>query len=207
MQKITALLYHVATIASLCHVTTEMSQFVILNGRRCDNTSRLLLPAFDTRHVLSCIATCRATTDCNSINFAPNAAGGLCELLQTSDFSQLNPDTEWNFYSTNLNSSTGIKPSALLILKLYTVTDAGRRGRDFIPIPPLLLQTHCCVHDVWILLHTNCQVQLKRYRVFLASFFPARYFLKKNIYLTFHTCLKQGQPNFHQLNLLFNFDG
>ena len=109
MSKFTALVYCAATLSSLCHVSLGMSQFAILNGRRCDNTERMLSPASDTRHVLSCIASCRATTDCNSVNFSPNAAAGSCETLQTSeqDSNELAPDNDWNFYSTNVDSLAG----------------------------------------------------------------------------------------------------
>ena len=92
-----------------CHVSLEMAQFVFLPGRRCDNSSRLLSPASDTRHVLSCIATCQTTTDCNSINFAPNMTERFCELLQTSeqDFSELISDEDWNFYTSHENLVSG----------------------------------------------------------------------------------------------------
>ena len=110
MSKSNRLAYHILlNSAIICHVLTQMTPFYILNNMRCDNTSRVLSLASNKRHVLSCIATCRATTDCNSVNFASSATGGQCQILQTSeqDFNALTSNIEWNFYSTNPAVSSG----------------------------------------------------------------------------------------------------
>ena len=125
MSKSNRLAYHILlNSAIICHVLTQMTPFYILNNMRCDNTSRVLSLASNKRHVLSCIATCRATTDCNSVNFAPNATAGSCEILQTSeqDFNGLTPDSDWIFYSTNQDLLLGRVHNGCMIALAFSCT-------------------------------------------------------------------------------------
>ena len=109
MFRLSQILCHLVSSVVFHLVTMEMQQVAIISNRRCDNSSRMLQPAFRASHLLSCMATCRATTDCNSINFAPNMTERFCELLQTSeqDFSELISDEDWNFYTSHENLVSG----------------------------------------------------------------------------------------------------